>query len=158
MKHFTCLVGVPKFLKLSLSERMLHMRVKQFHEYRQRTARNNLRVWVAHCLRISHVSGWNLLDNGLSLLSLPWIFWPTPWPESASELYRPSDRRLSPKLVPNFVDIRCHVVSVTDPYRILGFLDRSSDQLHGQCQIWSGSLHFTSFSKPSFTIQTASVV
>jgi hypothetical protein len=28
----------------------------------------------------------------------------TPWPESASELYRPSDRRLSAKLVANFVD------------------------------------------------------
>jgi hypothetical protein len=50
----------------------------------------------------------------------------TPWPESASELYRPSDRRLSAKLVPTFADRWCHVVSVTDPYgRILGFLDRS---------------------------------
>jgi hypothetical protein len=27
-----------------------------------------------------------------------------PWPESASELYRPSDRRLSVKLVPTFSD------------------------------------------------------
>jgi hypothetical protein len=26
----------------------------------------------------------------------------TPWPQSASELYRPSDRRLSEKLVPTF--------------------------------------------------------
>jgi hypothetical protein len=25
-----------------------------------------------------------------------------PWPQSASELYRPSDRRLSAKLVPTF--------------------------------------------------------
>jgi hypothetical protein len=50
----------------------------------------------------------------------------TPWPESASELYRPNDRRLSAKLVPIFADRGCHVVSVTDPYgRILGFLDRS---------------------------------
>jgi hypothetical protein len=49
----------------------------------------------------------------------------TPWPESASELCRPSDRRLSAKLVPNFADRGCHVVSVTDPYgRNLGFLDR----------------------------------
>jgi hypothetical protein len=38
----------------------------------------------------------------------------TPWPESASELYGPSDRRLSEKLVPNFADRSCHVVSVTD--------------------------------------------
>jgi hypothetical protein len=48
----------------------------------------------------------------------------TPWPESASELYRPSDRRLLAKLVPSFADRGCHVVNVTDPYgRILGFLD-----------------------------------
>jgi hypothetical protein len=50
----------------------------------------------------------------------------TPWPEPASELCRPSDGRLSAMLVPTFVDRRCHVVSVMDPYgRILGFLDRS---------------------------------
>jgi CBS-domain-containing membrane protein len=49
-----------------------------------------------------------------------------PWLESASELYRPSDRRLSAKLVPTFADSGYHVVSVTDSYgRILGFLDRS---------------------------------
>jgi hypothetical protein len=48
----------------------------------------------------------------------------TPWSESASELYRPSDRRLSAKLVPIFADRGCHVVGVKDPYgRILGFLD-----------------------------------
>jgi hypothetical protein len=50
----------------------------------------------------------------------------TPWSESASELYRPSDRRLSAKCLPTFADRGCHVVSVTDLYgRILGFLDRS---------------------------------
>jgi hypothetical protein len=39
---------------------------------------------------------------------------------------RPSDRRLSSKLVPIFADRGSHVVSVTNPYgRILGFLDRS---------------------------------
>jgi hypothetical protein len=38
----------------------------------------------------------------------------TPWPESTRELYRPSDRRLSAKLMPTFADIECHVVSVTD--------------------------------------------
>jgi hypothetical protein len=51
----------------------------------------------------------------------------TPWSESASELYRPSDRRLSAKWLPTFADRECHVVSVTDPYcRILGFLSSSS--------------------------------
>jgi hypothetical protein len=50
----------------------------------------------------------------------------TPWPESASELYRPSDRRFSAKWLPTFADKGCQVVSVTDPYgSILGFLDRS---------------------------------
>jgi hypothetical protein len=49
---------------------------------------------------------------------------PPPWPQSDSELYRPSDRRLSAKLVPIFADRGCHVVSVTNPYgRILDFLD-----------------------------------
>jgi CBS-domain-containing membrane protein len=51
----------------------------------------------------------------------------TPWSESVSELYQPSDRRLTAKLVPTFADRGCHVVSVTDPYgHILGFIDWSS--------------------------------
>jgi hypothetical protein len=33
-------------------------------------------------------------------------------PESPSELYRPSDQRLSAKLVPTFADRGCHVISV----------------------------------------------
>jgi hypothetical protein len=46
----------------------------------------------------------------------------SPWPESASGLYRPSDRRLSAKLVPTFTDRGCSVVIVSDPYgRILSF-------------------------------------
>jgi hypothetical protein len=50
----------------------------------------------------------------------------TPWSESAGELYRPSDRRLSAKWLPTVSDRGCHVVSVTDSYgRILGFIDRS---------------------------------
>jgi hypothetical protein len=40
----------------------------------------------------------------------------TPWSESASELYRPSESRLSAKLVPTLTDRGCHVVSVTDPF------------------------------------------
>jgi hypothetical protein len=52
----------------------------------------------------------------------------TPWPESTSELYRPSDRRLSAKLVSTFADRGCLVVSATDPYgRILGFLGRNNN-------------------------------
>jgi hypothetical protein len=42
---------------------------------------------------------------------------------SASELYRPSDRRLLAKLVPTFADRGCRVVSATDPTG--RFLDRS---------------------------------
>jgi CBS-domain-containing membrane protein len=50
----------------------------------------------------------------------------TPWPESASELYKSRDHRLLAKLVPTFADRGRHVVSVTDPYsHILGFLDQS---------------------------------
>jgi hypothetical protein len=52
----------------------------------------------------------------------------TPWPESACELYRPSDRHLLATLVSTFVDRGWLVVSVTDPHgRIFGFLDRSRD-------------------------------
>jgi hypothetical protein len=47
----------------------------------------------------------------------------TPWPETTSELYWPSDRRLLEKSVPTFADRCRHVVSVTDSYgRIFGFL------------------------------------
>jgi hypothetical protein len=50
----------------------------------------------------------------------------TPCPESASELYPPSDLRLSAKLVLTFAARGCHVVSMTDPHgRNLNFLDRS---------------------------------
>jgi hypothetical protein len=35
--------------------------------------------------------------------------------KSASELYRPSDRRLSAKFVPTFADRGCRVVSATVP-------------------------------------------
>jgi hypothetical protein len=62
----------------------------------------------------------------VNFINVVWLlFCYTPWPESASELYRPSDRRLSVKLVSTF-SRGCHVVSVSDPYdRILAFLDRS---------------------------------
>jgi hypothetical protein len=49
---------------------------------------------------------------------------PVAW--ARERIYRPSDHRLSAKLVPTFTDRGCHVISVTDPYyRILGFLDRA---------------------------------
>jgi hypothetical protein len=52
-------------------------------------------------------------------------YWPH-WPQSASELYRPTDSRFSAKLVPNIRDIGCRVVSAMDPcFHILGFLYRS---------------------------------
>jgi hypothetical protein len=52
----------------------------------------------------------------------------TPWSESASKLYRPSDRCLSAKLVPTLANRGCHVVSVRDSYgRILCCLDWSSN-------------------------------
>jgi hypothetical protein len=49
----------------------------------------------------------------------------TQWPESESELYRPSDRRLSAKLLPNLRIEGCRVVSAADPLHNLGLLDRS---------------------------------
>jgi hypothetical protein len=47
---------------------------------------------------------------------------------SVNKLYRPSDGRLSAKLVPTFASIRCRVVSATNFHlHILGFLDRSRE-------------------------------
>jgi hypothetical protein len=46
--------------------------------------------------------------------------------QTASELCRPRDRRLSEKLVPTFSDRWCHEVSATDPQgHTLDYLDRS---------------------------------
>jgi hypothetical protein len=45
-----------------------------------------------------------------------------PWPDSASELYRPSDRRLLPRLMPTFADRGSHVVSVTNPQAVFSAL------------------------------------
>jgi hypothetical protein len=61
------------------------------------------------------------LDRRLKYITLE----KTPWPKSASALYRPSARPLSVKLVPTFTDRGWNVVRVTNPYgRILDFLDR----------------------------------
>jgi hypothetical protein len=50
----------------------------------------------------------------------------TPWLYSVSVLYRPSDRRLSAKLVATLADRGCRVVSATYPQAVnFGFLDRS---------------------------------
>jgi hypothetical protein len=49
----------------------------------------------------------------------------TPWSWSTSELYRPSNRRLSAKLVPTLAGRECRVVSAIDPHGcILGFIDQ----------------------------------
>jgi hypothetical protein len=53
----------------------------------------------------------------------------TPWPQSASELYRPSDRLLPAKLVTTFADIECHVVGVTDLLRPYSRFSRPEPQL-----------------------------
>jgi hypothetical protein len=72
-----------------------------------------------------------MLDTSLHNITVPHNSWQTgflqdyiiifiiiiiPWPKSASELYRPSDRRLSAKSVPTFAVRECRVVSATDPY------------------------------------------
>jgi hypothetical protein len=50
----------------------------------------------------------------------------SPWPESASELYQPSNCRLSTKLMPTFADRWWHVLRLSDSYgHNLGFLGRS---------------------------------
>jgi hypothetical protein len=67
-----------------------------------------------------------VLELCIYLVPCSIIYKKTPWTYPASELYRPSDRRLSAKFVPTFADRGCRVVSATDSNgRILGFLDRS---------------------------------
>jgi hypothetical protein len=46
---------------------------------------------------------------------IPSFFFFAPWSESASKLYRPSDRRFSAKQLPACADRGCRVVGVTDP-------------------------------------------
>jgi hypothetical protein len=80
-------------------------------------------LWIHQCseeLRICRPDSWfNSFIYTLARDSSEHIYggknW-TPCPESVSELYWPSDCRLSAKLVPNLADWLCHVVSVTDPY------------------------------------------
>jgi hypothetical protein len=83
-----------------------------------------LRYWRPPCVLQTVRSVYtNILHNTRILIQAK----QTPRPESASELYRPSDRLLSAELVTKFAEIGCHVVSVTDPYcRNHDFLDRSS--------------------------------
>jgi hypothetical protein len=45
------------------------------------------------------------------------------WPESASQLYRPSDRRLSAKLMSTLANKGCYVVSVMEiEYTLLPYV------------------------------------
>jgi hypothetical protein len=75
------------------------------------------------------------MDKGFIYI---YIYIQNPWSEFVSELYRPSDRRLSMKLVPTFVYRGCHVVSVTDSHvRVLGFLDRKPFSLQVAPQLYS---------------------
>jgi hypothetical protein len=63
----------------------------------------------------------SLSDTDCSVGAINLLSTTTPWPESASELYRLNGHRLSAKLVPTFV------ISVKEALgRILEFLDRSN--------------------------------
>jgi hypothetical protein len=64
-----------------------------------------------------------------------------PWLLFASELYQPSDRRLSAELVPTFADRGCRVVSAADPHgRIVGF--RASPQCKSKLYRYTKQLDF----------------
>jgi hypothetical protein len=91
-----------------------------------------------------------ILEPPLDKLKEQNISLQTPWSESASELYRPSDRRLSAKLVPTFADRGCHVVSVTDPHgRILGVLDR---------HLFTGNKNFESIPEGSVLLRLHRII
>jgi hypothetical protein len=62
----------------------------------------------------------------------------TLWPYSTSELYRPSDRCMSAKLVSAFADRGCHVVSATNPHGwTLCFLDQVTSIFFQAAQLYS---------------------
>jgi hypothetical protein len=92
------------------------------HYYRRENPKSSMTTAVfsiVHWDWVQHVSSF---DNSSEHTNKK----ETPWPGSASELYRSSDSRLLPKLVPTFAARGWHVVSATVPYgRILGFLDQS---------------------------------
>jgi hypothetical protein len=46
-----------------------------------------------------------------------------PWPDFSSELYLPSERRLSAKLVPNLEDRWCHTNYIFTNYYVILFID-----------------------------------
>jgi hypothetical protein len=62
-----------------------------------------------------------LAQRQLFLFEVHILITKTQWPQSASELYRPSDRRLSAKLVPTFAWSAQRIPTSVNP----GFLDRS---------------------------------
>jgi hypothetical protein len=111
------LPGLSRAVTLKSKSRRTHGRILLSHLYRFAVFISYVMITslIIGCLRIPKDCRPNV-DNIKK----------TPWSESASELYRLSDRRLSAKWLPTFADRGCHVVSVTDPYgRILGFLNKS---------------------------------
>jgi hypothetical protein len=70
-----------------------------------------------HQLRMTTVDKFDISTKTKKTNSVAWV---------CERTCRLNDSCLSAKLLPTFVDRRCHVVSVTDPYgRNLGFRDRS---------------------------------
>jgi hypothetical protein len=74
-----------------------------------------------HWCAVFHTTLFPTFPKTLNFLKSYYMFLPT-----ATELYRPSDRPLSTKLVPTMADRGCCVVSATDPHGCnLGFLDQT---------------------------------
>jgi hypothetical protein len=91
-------------------------------------------VCIYTCMCVSIHENYSGSHSCICIYTYIYINW-TPWSESASELYRPSDRRFSAKWLPTFADKGCHVVSVIGTnVRVRGFnaglLARS--QLHSE--------------------------
>jgi hypothetical protein len=72
------------------------------------SAGRSRKLLLAHAVTVLGFLSRQARDNVLLTDYIPKL--KTPWSESASELYRPSDRRLSTKLVRTFADRRCHVL------------------------------------------------
>jgi hypothetical protein len=75
---------------------------------------------------------WMCASTALSTLWCQTNTKQTQWSESASELYRPNDRRLTAKWLPTFADRGFHVVNVMNPYALYSRFSRQEQKLFYQ--------------------------
>jgi hypothetical protein len=103
---------------------LLHVTADVWQAVRNVEHKRVLTTAAANTISYIQILGTNSSCDSDEYCCLAYEALETPWPKSATELFRPSDLRLSETLMPTFAVRGCHVVNVTDTYgRILDFLD-----------------------------------